>query len=250
MLIELQGVTLERGGRRILDGVDAVFEPGRMTMVLGRSGAGLSALLKTAAGLIEPSGGRVVYDGRALADMDDRERRSLQSRTGFAFQDAALWANSSLLANLDLPLQAKFPDLDPAARRDRIDFALNSCGFAADLMGRPALLSSGQQKVVSFLRALIPDPEALFLDEPTASQDQSWRSTLIRILVEQRRQGVTLAAVSHDARLIGALADHLVVLHEGRVLAAGPRDDVLAMTDPRVMEIVHDRIEAADGSAD
>lgn len=244
MRIELQKVTVERGGRRILDGVDAVFEPGRLTVILGRSGAGLTTLLKTAAGLIEPGGGRVLYDGRALADLDARARRTLQTRTGFVFQDAALWANSSLLANLDLPLQAKFPGLGPAARRERIDSALNSFGFAADLKDRPATLSLGQQKVVSFLRALVPDPEALFLDEPTASLDQHWRGTLLRVLDERRRQGATLAAAGHDARLTGTMADRLVVLHEGRVLAAGTRDEVLAAADPLVGAIVNDRIEA------
>lgn len=245
MRIELQDVTVERGGRRVLDGVDAVLDPGRFTVIMGHSGAGLSTLLKAAAGLIEPGGGRVVYDGRSLADLDGRERRALQTRTGFVFQDAALWANSTLLANLDLPLQAKHPDLGPAARWERIDSVLNSCGFAADLMGRPAMLSLGRQKVLSFLRALVPDPEALFLDEPTASLDQHGCSTLVRILDERRRQGRTLAAVTHDVRLAEAMADDLVILHEGRVLAAGPRDDVLAAADPQVRAIVHDRFETA-----
>jgi ABC-type multidrug transport system ATPase subunit len=244
--IELQGVTVERRGRAILHEVDATLEPGRLTVILGRSGAGLSTLLKTAAGLIPPTAGRILYDGRALATLDGRSRQALQTRTGFMFQDAALWANTSLAANLDLPLQAKFPGLDPAERRRRIDSALNSCGFVADLERRPAMLSHGQQKVVSFLRALIPGPEALFLDEPMASMDQRWRRILIRILGEQREQGVTLAAVSHDAELTRVLADRLLVLHEGRVLASGSPDEVRAVSDPLVGEILRDRLEPAD----
>lgn len=241
MRIELQKVTVERGGRRILDGVDAVFESGRLTLVLGRSGAGLTTLLKTAAGLIEPNAGRVLHDGRALADLDARERRALQIRTGFVFQDAALWANSSLLANLDLPLQAKFPDLGPAARRERIDSALNSCGFAADLNQRPAMLSLGQRKVVSFLRAVVPDPEALFLDDPTGWLDPHWRRALLRIVAERRRRGTTLVLAGHGVRQDEAPADRMVVLHRGRVLAAGGRDEVLAAADPQVAAIVHGR---------
>lgn len=246
MRIELHGVTVERGGRRILDGVDAVFEPGRTAAVLGCAGAGLTTLLKTAAGLIVPSGGRVIHDGRTLADLDARERRTLQTRTGFVFQDAALWANSSLLANLDLPLQAKYPDLGPAARRERIDSVLNSCGFAADLNLRPAALPLGLQKVVSCLRALVADPEVLFLDEPTASLDREWRRTLARILDERRRRGTALILAGHDAGPITATADQLVVLHRGRVLAAGPRDEVLAAADPQVAAIVHDRDQTTE----
>lgn len=248
MRIELQGVSVERKGRTILHEVEATLEPGCMTVILGRSGAGLSTLLKVAAGLIQPTTGRVLYGGRALDTLDSSSQQALQTRTGFMFQDAALWANTSLATNLDLPLQAKFPDLGPAERRRLIDSALNSCGFAADLNIRPAMLSHGQQKVVSFLRALVPGPEALFLDEPMASMDLRWRGILIRILGELREQGVTLAAVSHRAELTRVMADHLVVLHEGRVLASGPADEVRATPDPLVGEILRDQLEPTDRS--
>ncbi|MEZ4388085.1 MAG: ATP-binding cassette domain-containing protein [Candidatus Krumholzibacteriia bacterium] len=246
MRIELQNVSVERRGRRILDRVDAVFAPGQMTVVLGRSGAGLSTLLKTAAGLVQPTGGQVLYDGQALANLDHRRRQALQTRTGFMFQDAALWANSSLLVNLDLPLQAKFPGLGPAERRVRIDTALNSCGFAADLRLRPAMLSHGQQTMVSFLRAIAPGPEALFLDEPMAAMDQRWRGILIRVLGELRAQGAAVVAVSHDAELARVLADRLVILADGRVLADGAPEAVRESSDPAVREILHDRFAAAD----
>ena len=243
MRIELQGVTVQRKGRSILREVDATFEAGRMTVILGRSGAGLSTLLKTAAGLVQPTRGRVLYDGQALDTLDNRQMLALQTRTGFMFQDAALWANADLATNLDLPLRTRFPDLDTDARRRIVDTALNSLGFTADLKQRPAMLSQGQQKTVSFLRAMIPGPEALFLDEPMASMDRQWRDVLIRILGELREHGVALIAVSHDVELTRALADDVVVMHEGRVLASGPSAAVRASTEPVVRDILCDRFE-------
>jgi len=209
MRIELQAVSVERQGQWILREIDLTLEPGRLTVILGRGGAGLSTLLKTAAGLVQPSRGRVLYDSQALDSLDLRQVLALQSRTGFMFQDAALWANSDLATNLDLPLQSRFPDLDADARRRLVDMALNSCGFAADLTLRPAMLSLGQQKVVSFLRAVTPGPEALFLDEPMASMDHRWRGMLARTLDDLRTQQVTLATVCHDTELIESVADQL-----------------------------------------
>jgi len=237
--IELQQLTVERQGRVILDAVDLVFPAGSTTVVMGHSGAGLSSLLKVAAGLIAPERGRVLQGGCDLASLAGQELQRQQTRTGFVFQDAALWANTNLLTNLDLPLQARNPDLDAVDRRQRIDSVLNSTGFRADLKQRPATLSLGQQKVVSFLRAVIPEPEALFLDEAMASLDRHWRQEMLRVLGELRERQVTLVAASHDGELARTLADRLVVLHAGRVLAAGTVAEVQSVPDPLIREIVH-----------
>jgi ABC-type transporter Mla maintaining outer membrane lipid asymmetry ATPase subunit MlaF len=226
MRIELQAVEVERHGKTILAGVDLVCEPGTLTVILGQSGAGLTTLLKVAAGLIVPTRGRVRYDGHALDSLDERARQALQTRTGFVFQDAALWANTDLLGNFSLPLRAKYPDLDADAQQRLIHATLNSWGFPADLKRRPAMLSHGQQKVASFLRALIPGPEAMFLDEPMSSMDRRWRQEVRRTVAELREAGVTVLAGGHDAELTGALADQVLVLEQGRVRAAGPADGV------------------------
>lgn len=240
MRVELEAIEVERQGTSILTGVDLVCEPGTVTVVLGHSGAGLTTLLKVAAGLIAPTRGRVLLDGQALDTLDERARRKLQTRNGFAFQDAALWANTNLLGNFSLPLRAKYPDLDLDAQQRLIHATLNSWGFAADLNLRPAMLSQGQRKVASFLRALIPGPEAIFLDEPLASLDRRWRQQVRRTMAELREAGVTVLTAGHHAELAGSLADQLVVLDQGRVLAVGPTEAVTGTDDPRVRAILGD----------
>ncbi|MFH1843243.1 MAG: ATP-binding cassette domain-containing protein [bacterium] len=241
MQIELQNVTVELGGDPVLREIDLVLPAGQATVIRGGSGCGKTVLLKTAAGLIPPTRGRVLYDGQDLAALTDRENRRLQTRTGFGFQDAALWANMNLAANLDLPLQAKYPDLDAVARRRRIDDILESFGLSEDLMIRPVALSEGQQKVFSFLRALIPGPEALFLDKPTTGLDGRWINLVLHKLHELRDRGVTLVTVSNNPEVTADLADQLVIVRRGRVLAAGPREEILASSRPEIQEILHDR---------
>lgn len=240
-MIELKNLAVDLGGQSVLRDINLTLMPGQITVILGRSGSGLSVLLKTAAGLIPPSSGQVLYDGCSLDSLGEQEKRRIQTRTGFMFQDAALWANMSLAANLHLPLQAKFPDLDEEARRKKIEVALQRCGLSVDLDRRPVELSVGQQKFLSFLRAVIPGPEALLLDEPIAWMDRRWAEIVIRELTEQRAKGTTLALGSHDSETSFDMADRLVVLHQGRVLAEGTRDDVRRSAHPEIREILHGR---------
>lgn len=219
MRVELQQVWVELGGRTILRGIDLQLEPGAVTVIGGRSGAGLSTLLKTAAGLLTPQSGRVVYDGQDLAGLDARARQRLQTRTGFMFQDAALWANQTLSANLELPLRAKDPDQPAAARQRRIEAALAACGWTAALDQRPVQLSLGEQKMLAFLRAVVPGPEVLFLDEPLAALDGRWRQRLLGQLAELRTRGVTVAVVSQDPDPLSPVVDSLLDLDGGRVRA-------------------------------
>lgn len=194
------------------------LEPGQITLVHGHSGAGISVLLKTVAGLIRPTRGEVLYDGTDIATLREREMRKLQTRTGFMFQDVALWANMPLASNLHLPLEAKFPNLSADERKQIIDEALKQSGFTVDLNKRPVELSLGQQKFLSFLRAIIPGPEALMLDEPLSGMDRHWAEIVINKLRELRARGTTLVFGSHNSQMSSDLADHLVVLHHGQIL--------------------------------
>ncbi len=226
MRLELQDVVVEREGRRGLDGISLTVEAGQSLGILGPSGSGVSLLLKTAAGLLDPTAGRVLYDGVDLRGMGAEERRLLQTRTGFMFQDAALWANSPVRNNLLLPLQAKHPRTPTRQLRREMAAQLERLGFQEDLNQRPDRLSLGQQRFVSFLRAVVPGPGALFLDEPHNSMDLHW----IRVLDQETRrlheQGTTVITGSHrSARWCDGL-DHLIILDRGRVVQSGTPDQV------------------------
>ncbi len=216
----MKNVAVELGGRSILNDIDLRFAPGEIVAIRGHSGSGLSVLLKTAAGLLAPTSGGVFYDGHDYGALGERETVLLQTRTGFMFQDAALWANMSLAANLDLPLQAKFPQEGTAARRQRVAVALDDFGISLDLNKRPVDLSLGEQKFLSFLRAALPEPEAILLDDPLAGMDDRSAEILLKHLTVMKTRGAAVVLGSHGSDAAIDLADRLVVLDQGRILVA------------------------------
>ena len=110
-LISLEDVTVHLGGRDVLRQVTLSLPAGRSTVIMGRSGSGKSTLLKTAAGLIPPDSGRVFFEGKDMSLLSEGGMRELRKRSGFVFQDGALWENKTLMENLALPLQVHFPEL-------------------------------------------------------------------------------------------------------------------------------------------
>ncbi len=226
MRIVLQKVNLDLEGQSILRDINLEFEPGKMTLILGPSGSGVSALLKTTAGLKSPSKGRLLYDGKDYDALNELEKTKLQTRTGFMFQDAALWANLSIGANLELPLQAKFPRLGKGPRRQMVADRLAEFGVSLDLKKRPVDLSLGEQKFISFLRAVLPEPEALFLDEPVAWLDQHWTDIIMMKLEALRNRGVVIVLGSHNSHFPQDRADRLVILDHGQVTATGSSKEI------------------------
>jgi len=224
VIIELQNVSVELGGQLVLQEISLTLTPGRITAILGPSGSGLSVLLKTAAGLIPATGGRVLYDGRSLDSFNETELRQLQTRTGFMFQDAALWANRPLQANFDLPLQAKYPQMSNSERKQKIEAALQQFDFLVDTQKRPVDISQGEKKFVSFLRAVIPGPEALLLDEPVAWMDSFRADRIWNELSALRTRGVTIALASNQHEANFEMADDLVILQKGQIVP-GPTAD-------------------------
>ena len=226
MRIELKNVVVERQGRRCLDGIDLTIADGQTLGVLGPSGSGVSLLLKAAAGLLDPTEGQVLYDGVDLRSLSGEERRRLQTRTGFMFQDAALWANTNLLNNLLWPLQARHPGRPAGRLREDMGALLERVGFNQDLTWRPDRLSLGQQRFVSFLRAILPGPEALFLDEPHISMDSRWTRILDRETERLSGQGATVILGSHRAADWCDETNQLIILDRGRITHSGPPGQV------------------------
>ncbi len=237
-MISLKDVTVHLGGKDVLRGVDLSFAPGKSTVVMGPSGSGKSTLLKTAAGLIPPDAGKVLFRGRDMFQLSEGGMRELRKASGFVFQDGALWENKTLMENLALPLEVHFPELRPPEVRRRVVRSLERGGLADRAEMRPAALSGGEKKIASFLRALITEPSILFMDEPTLSIDHTMEEKVRLMISELKARGCAIIAVTHDPALTSALADQLVVLDGGAVREAGDFDTVKRSRDPRTREIL------------
>ncbi len=201
------GLVFARGGRRLLDGIDIAIEGDGLTVVLGANGAGKTLLLRLLAGLTQADSGDITWAGRP----PDRRRAP---GLGLVFQKPVLLRRSAY-ANVRYALDARFGTR--AARRKRAVEALARAGLD-HLAGTPArVLSGGEQQRLALARAMVVDPEALFLDEPTASLDPGATAAIENMAHDARGRGAKVLWITHDLAQARRLADDIVFLHQGRI---------------------------------
>ena len=217
VLLRASGLCFDAGGKRLIDGIDIDIRSGRRTVVMGANGAGKSLLLRLLHGLIRPTAGEVLWQGRPL----DREGRLAQA---MVFQRPVL-LRRSVLANLRFALAVR--GLPGPVRRAREAEAMERSRLG-DLANRPArVLSGGEQQRLAVVRALACQPRVLFLDEPTASLDPGSTHAIEQLVGEAHESGVAIVLVTHDIGQARRLGDDLVFLHGGRAVETGPVSSVL-----------------------
>ncbi len=208
-------------GRAVaLDGISISVAPGQFVAVAGPSGSGKTSLLNLIGGLDEPTSGSVSIDGKRLRDLSEDERAGLRLRTvGFIFQHFNLIPVLSAAENVELPLL--FRPFGAADRRRRVARALERVGLGGKQARRPAELSGGELQRVAVARALAGEPAIVLADEPTANLDHETGAAVIGLMHELNRESrTTFLYSSHDQELI-RLADRVVRLRDGRLLAEG-----------------------------
>jgi putative ABC transport system ATP-binding protein len=216
--IELRELTrrLPSGDRvlTILDRVDLRIEPGEFVAVLGPSGSGKSTLLALMAGLDRPSSGEVRIDGQPIHDLSEDGLAVLRRhKIGFVFQSFQLLTNLTARENVLLPMEL-LGQADPVRRADEL---LAAVGLGDRGHHYPSQLSGGEQQRVALARAFSSRPPILLADEPTGNLDGATGRRILEILTElRRREGTTLVLVTHD-QAVGALADRLIHLRDGRI---------------------------------
>ena len=216
-LLRARGLSFDAGAKRLIDRIDADFRPHRRTVIMGANGTGKSLLLRLLHGLIRPTAGEVLWQGRPL----DREGRSGQA---MVFQRPVMLRRSAL-ANLRFALAVR--GVGGAERAAREAEAIERARLA-DLASRPArVLSGGEQQRLAVARALACVPRVLFLDEPTASLDPASTHAIEQQIREAHESGVTVVLVTHDIGQARRLGDDLIFLHAGRIVEAGPVPEVL-----------------------
>jgi phospholipid/cholesterol/gamma-HCH transport system ATP-binding protein len=176
--------------------------------------------------------------GKNLQRLSQKDLMQFRRSSGFMFQDAALWENKTIFENLALPIQLHFPHRPNEEIKKQVRELLRSMNLLDSVDLRPAALSEGEQKVVSFLRAIVLDPEILFLDEPTTSIDHQLLEKMLQMIKTLNEKACTIIAVTHDAHLTAMIANHLVVLKDGRVLEAAPIAEIRRSTNREVIEIL------------
>jgi phospholipid/cholesterol/gamma-HCH transport system ATP-binding protein len=217
----------------VLDGVNLDVFRGEILGFVGGSGAGKSVLMRTIIGLIPKREGTIEVFGVDLAASSDDARRKIEQRWGVLFQHGALFSSLTVAQNIKFPIR-EYLKLSPRLIDEIALAKLEMVGLKADVRKKyPSELSGGMIKRVALARALALDPDIVFLDEPTSGLDPIGAAEfdeLIRTL--QRTLGLSVFMVTHDLDSLHAISSRIAVLSEGRVIAAGTIDTMLASEHP------------------
>ena len=216
------GDPADPGAVNVLTGVNWSVGRGESVVVVGPSGCGKSTLLNLVGGLDHPTTGRVMFDGKDLADLDDAQLARVRNREiGFVFQLHHLLPQCTVLENVLVPTLAERGRASPRQRRDRAQRLLVRVGLKDRMSYRPGELSGGQRQRVAVARALINGPKLLLADEPTGSLDENTSQSIADLLVELNRdEGVTLVVVTHAMGLAQRIG-RVMELHDGTLRERG-----------------------------
>ncbi len=256
VVIEVRGVVAGFGSHVVLDQVDLDVYRGEVLGFVGGSGAGKSVLMRTIIGLLPKRAGTIKVFGTDMQTASDRERQAIERRWGILFQQGALFSSLTVMENLQFPVR-EYLKLSQHLLDELAVAKLEMVGLDASVCDKfPSELSGGMTKRVALARALALDPEIVFLDEPTSGLDPIGAGdfdTLIATL--QRTLGLTVFMVTHDLDSLHTICDRIAVLADGKVIAAGTMDTMLASTHPwlqayfhgkRARHITHDDAQARD----
>ncbi len=237
-IIRIENGSVIKDNSRVLRDVNISITQGSTTMLSGPSGCGKSLFLKAAAGIVPLDTGAVYFNGKKINKMSEKENLDFRKKSSFIFQDAALWENKSIRQNIALPLKFHYKELDNNEINRKIEDLLEKTGFWDNPDLRPAQLSMGERKIASFARAVITDPEILFLDNPTLGVDHSAAASILKIIKEMKNRGKTLIMTTHDPEMISQISDDLIILNEGNIIESGPFSEVIKSDNPKTIDIL------------
>jgi phospholipid/cholesterol/gamma-HCH transport system ATP-binding protein len=240
-ILSIRNLRVAYGEREILHGVSFEVTAGETVVILGGSGSGKSTLLRTLVGLESPTSGEVIIRGKNLVQLSEADWRDLRQHIGISFQSGALFGSMTVGENVALPL-LEHTELDPATIEIMVRLKLNEVGLSGYEDYMPAQLSGGMKKRAAVARAMAMDPEILFFDEPSAGLDPIIAAGIDHLLLKLKEAfGITIIVVTHELASAFLIADRMVLLDKGYIVAIGTPSELQASTHPRVRQFL-DRV--------
>lgn len=239
-MIQFKDLRKAFNGRPVLDGFSLDVKDGETMVIIGFSGSGKSVALKHVVGLLQPDGGDVIVDGRAVSQLDRQALTALRGEIGYVFQFAALFDSLTVEANVGLGLvRRRLPEREIATR---VHDALRLVDLPDTESRYPAELSGGMRKRVGIARAIALRPRYILYDEPTTGLDPVTAAVMDQLMVRTREQlGVTGIVVTHDMRSAYTVGDRIAMLYEGRVRQVGTVREIQETSDPIVRQFIEGR---------
>jgi phospholipid/cholesterol/gamma-HCH transport system ATP-binding protein len=229
-MIKIENIHKSFGDNYVLKGIDADFQPGEISLIIGGSGSGKSTLVKCMVGLHSPDEGQVYFDDQPFSALDFEERIPIRKEIGMLFQNSALFDSMTVEQNILFPLEM-FTDESREQKLERVNYCLERVNLAGQNHLYPAELSGGMKKRVGIARAISMNPKYLFVDEPNSGLDPETAiliDELIRDITTELQ--CTTVVVTHDMNSVMGIGDKILFLYKGKKWWEGSNKEI-AHTD-------------------
>ena len=237
-MIEIKHLTKSFEDKTVLKDINATFETGKTNLIIGQSGSGKTVLVKNLVGLLTPTKGEVLYDGRNFVTMTKRERVMMRREMGMIFQGAALFDSQTVLENVRFPLDM-FSNMTARERDRRAMECLERVNLKDAGDKYPEEISGGMQKRVAIARAIVLNPKYLFCDEPNSGLDPKTSLVIDNLLSEITKEyNITTFINTHDMNSVMGIGENIIFIYKGHKEWEGTKDDVMNSTNKKLNDFV------------
>ena len=242
-MIRIVGLTkiFGEGNKKIavLDNLNAEFEKGKITSIIGGSGSGKSTVLRNLIGAYKPDSGEIYIDGEEITRMNTEEMNRVRKKFGIMFQSGALFNSMTVADNVALPLR-EHTQLNESTISIMVKMKLEMVGLRGCEHLKPAQLSGGMLKRIALARAIALDPKIIFYDEPSAGLDPISIGVIDKLMMDlSRKMGITSVVVTHELPSAMRISDKIIMLFKGKIIASGAPDEIRNSEDPRVTQFIN-----------
>ena len=216
-MIEACSIYKQFEGKSVLDDINATFNNGITNLIIGQSGAGKTVFLKCIVGLLAPDKGKIIYDGRCVTTLKEKEKIAIRREIGMLFQSAALFDSMSVLENVMFPLDM-FSNMTYRERLARARACLDRVNLIEAQDKLPEEISGGMQKRAAIARAIALEPKYLFCDEPNSGLDPQTSLVIDELIHDITKEyGITTIVNTHDMNSVMNIGDHILFLAGGKL---------------------------------
>ena len=246
-VLSVKNLTKRFGTNVVLDNISLTIEVGKTTVIIGPSGCGKTVLIKHLIVLLRPNSGEVYFKNHRIDNLSENELNRIRTHYGFLFQGGALFDSLNVTENIIFPIRQHCKITDWKEVEELVKSKLAMVGLDGFQKFYPANLSGGQQKRVALARAIALNPEIILYDEPTTGLDPIRADVINELVLKlQKELGVTSVVVTHDMNSAYKIADRIIMLHNGKIIADGNADHIRNHPHPVVQQFISGQVSEED----
>ena len=237
-MIEIKNIHKYFGGHHVLNGVSFTFKAGKTNLIIGESGSGKTTLIKILVGLYKNDQGNVLFDGKDVSNMTNKETKKLRQEIGMLFQGGALYDYMTVEENIMFPL-TMFANKTDKEMLERVNFCLNRVNLKGTNKLIPSELSGGMKKRVAIARAIVMQPKYLFCDEPNSGLDPKTAIVIDNLIQEITEEyNITTVVNTHDMNSVIQIGTNIAFIHEGKMWWQGNKEKLIKSDNKELTDFV------------